>query len=80
VAGGENGVAILEREEIYARHRKVLPPIQRALVAGVAAVSRSKPVDVIRFVVQRPGVAWKRLWLRLRGRGVGGETSDSNSP
>jgi len=79
VVGGENGTAILEREAVYARHREVLPPVQRALVAGVAAVSRSKPVDVIRFVVRRPGVAWKRLWLRLRGRGAGGNTSESNS-
>lgn len=66
VTGGSSGLAIPQREAVYARHRMLLPGGQRHVVKGIAAVSRSKPVDIARFVVQRPDLAWGRLLVRLR--------------
>jgi glycosyltransferase involved in cell wall biosynthesis len=64
--GGSSGLAIPQREAVYARHRMLLPGGPRHVVKGIAAVSRSKPVDITRFVVQRPDLAWGRLLVRLR--------------
>lgn len=66
VVGGDSGVAIPQREAVYARHRLGLPPVQRVLVSSIAAASRSKPVDVLRFLVQHPDLALSRIAFRLR--------------
>lgn len=67
VVGGESGVAIPQREAVYERHREELPRVKRACVSAVARLSRSKPVDVLRFVIGRPDLAWKRLKQRVGG-------------
>jgi len=67
IVSGEIGEAIPRREAVYSRYRRALPPVQRAVVSGIAAVARSKPADILRFVVQRPDLAGKRLIQRIRG-------------
>lgn len=65
VAGGESGLSTTQREAVYSRHRLDLPITQRTFVSGLAAMSRSKPVDVLRFVLHRPDLAWERFCSRL---------------
>jgi glycosyltransferase involved in cell wall biosynthesis len=66
VVGGESGLSIPQREAVYARHLANLPLVQRIPVSMIAAASRSKPCDVLRFVVQRPDLAWRRFVHHLR--------------
>jgi glycosyltransferase involved in cell wall biosynthesis len=66
MAAGESGVAIPLRDEVFAHHRAQLPPVQRLVVSTIAALSRSKPCEVLRFVVQRPDLAWTRIRYHLR--------------
>ncbi len=66
VVGGESGLSIPQREAVYARHLANLALVQRIPVSMIAAASRSKPCDVLRFVVQRPDLAWRRFVHHLR--------------
>lgn len=66
VVGGESGLSIPQREAVYARHLANLALVQRIPVSMIAAASRSKLCDVLRFVVQRPDLAWRRFVHHLR--------------
>ncbi len=66
VEGGASGVAIPQRDAVYARHRRMLPPVQRFLVTRVAGISESRFGETVRFVWRRPDLAVQRLGVRIR--------------
>lgn len=59
-------VAVPERDAVYARHRAMLPPMQRFLVLAVVRLIESKLGEITRFSWRRPDLAARRLGHHLQ--------------
>lgn len=66
VAAGVTGVGIAERNAVYRRFRRDLPPLTQWLVATVFEATQTKLFDMLLFMSRRPDLALHRLGHHLR--------------